>query len=486
MGRWANKYVIGLTGNIAMGKSVVRKRLESLGAYTTDADGLAHLVMAPGAPAYQPVIDWFGRWLVGSDGKIDRAKLGAIVFSHPDALARLESLTHPIILQGIDTLIRRAQQPIAVIEAIKLVDGPLGQAVDAIWVVDAVPQVQLERLMKRGLSEADAKRRIIAQNPQRDKLAKATVRITNNGSLEDVWAQIDSEWNKLMLARGLQSQQSDEVSVSVVQVMPPPTGQLSAAKVVGTPGASTPPTTETAAVTPAPAATSNLAAAPGASSAPSVIRPITPTAPLTSAAAGSADGISGTSAAPVTPAVETPAITAAAADPQPEVEAAPISMSIKIRRGMPQTAEDIARLINQGTGKSLKHIDIISRFGEKSYLLAEVNNRIVGLAGFHVDNLIARMDELLIEPEMPQAPLAKSLLEEVEKASKALQSEIGLMFVPNNAPSTLTDVFFGMGYQKMDVETIKNPAWREAAEESQPPDTQVFAKKLGERVLKPL
>src|SRR5258708_3262318 len=120
-----------------MGKSLVRKMLEHAGAYTIDADGLAHQVMAPGAPAYQPVIETFGKWILDKDGRVDRTKLGAVAFSHPEALARLEALTHPVVGQGIDTLITRAKQPIVVVEAIKLVDGVLGQQVDAIWVVDA-------------------------------------------------------------------------------------------------------------------------------------------------------------------------------------------------------------------------------------------------------------------------------------------------------------------------------------------------------------
>src|SRR5260370_7618828 len=101
-----------------MGKSLVRKMLEHLGAYTTDADGLTHQVMVPGAPAYGPVIETFGKWLLDSTNKIDRAKLGAVVFSHPEALARLEAMTHPIIGQGIDTLITPAQHPIALIAPI--------------------------------------------------------------------------------------------------------------------------------------------------------------------------------------------------------------------------------------------------------------------------------------------------------------------------------------------------------------------------------
>src|SRR5215468_8063945 len=141
VGRWANKYVIGLTGNIGMGKSLVRKMLEHLGAYTIDADGLAHQVMAPGAPAYQPVIETFGKWILDKDNRIDRIKLGAVAFSHPEALTRLEALTHPIVGQGIDTLISRAKQPIVVVEAIKLVDGVLCCQVDAVWVVDSTPQV---------------------------------------------------------------------------------------------------------------------------------------------------------------------------------------------------------------------------------------------------------------------------------------------------------------------------------------------------------
>src|SRR5258708_23641034 len=103
-----------------MGKSLVRKMLEHLGAYTIDADGMAHQVMAPGAPAYNSVLETFGNWLLDGENRIDRVKLGAVVFSHPDPLARLEALTHPIIGQGIDTLVTRARHPIRVLEAINM------------------------------------------------------------------------------------------------------------------------------------------------------------------------------------------------------------------------------------------------------------------------------------------------------------------------------------------------------------------------------
>ena len=85
MSNWPGKYVIGLTGNIATGKSAVRRMLEHLGAYGIDADALSHRAIAKGAPGYQKVIDAFGKWIVDSDGEIDRAKLGRLVFNDPEA-----------------------------------------------------------------------------------------------------------------------------------------------------------------------------------------------------------------------------------------------------------------------------------------------------------------------------------------------------------------------------------------------------------------
>jgi dephospho-CoA kinase len=182
--RWPNKYVIGLTGNIAVGKSVVRQMLQHLGAYTIDADGLGHQALAPGAPSYAPVVDMFGKFILDSEGRIDRRKLGAIVFSMPDALETLERLTHPVVLQAINTLILRAKQRVVVVEAIKLLETDLANAVDVVWVVDASRETQLRRLVeKRGLSPEEALRRVTAQPAQRDKLKRAHYVITNDGNV---------------------------------------------------------------------------------------------------------------------------------------------------------------------------------------------------------------------------------------------------------------------------------------------------------------
>ena len=159
---------------------------------------------------------------------------------------------------------------------------------------------------------------------------------------------------------------------------------------------------------------------------------------------------------------------------------------VDIRRGMPKNAEDIANLLNRTMGTNLTRMDIMMAFGEKSYLLAEVDSKPVALAGFQVENLITRMDEFVVLPGVPIPPVAEALIRAVEDSSKELQSEVGFMFLPQDATS-LAQAFVDQGYEKTDLESIKVPAWREAAIESQPPNTQILSKKLrAERVLKPL
>jgi dephospho-CoA kinase len=198
MSAWPGKFVIGLTGNIATGKSVVRKMLEHLGAYGIDADALGHRAIASDAPGYQAVVDTFGKWILAPDGQIDRAKLARVVFADPDALTQLEAIVHPLVRQAVDILIRRASQKVIVVEAIKLLEGPLRQACDTIWVTYAKKEVQISRLtQKRGMSTAIAHQRVNAQPPQVDKVKVANTVIHNEGSFEDTWQQVTKAWQVL-------------------------------------------------------------------------------------------------------------------------------------------------------------------------------------------------------------------------------------------------------------------------------------------------
>jgi dephospho-CoA kinase len=199
--KWAGKFVIGLTGNIGTGKSVVRRMLEHLGAYGIDADALSHRAIARGAPGYQKVIDLFGKYILGEKEEIDRTRLGRLVFADPTALNGLEAIVHPLVGQAVDYLIARSSQPVIVIEAIKLLESNLVEACDSIWTVYTPPNIQLNRLMKqRGMSVDDATQRIQAQPSQEKKIAAANVVIRNAGGYEDTWKQVVTAWRKFVPA----------------------------------------------------------------------------------------------------------------------------------------------------------------------------------------------------------------------------------------------------------------------------------------------
>ena len=195
MSAWPEKFVIGLTGNIATGKSVVRRMLEHLGAYTIDADTLSHRAIAKGAPGYQPVVDVFGKFILDARSEIDRAKLGRLAFNDPDVIKNLEAIVHPLVEQAVDLMIRRASQRVVVIEAIKLLEGKLAAQCDTIWTTYAPELVQKTRLMeKRGMTEQEAMQRIQSQPLQEEKLAVANVVIQNSGSFENTWKQVVAGW----------------------------------------------------------------------------------------------------------------------------------------------------------------------------------------------------------------------------------------------------------------------------------------------------
>jgi dephospho-CoA kinase len=195
MSYWSGKYIIGLTGNIATGKSVVRRMLEHLGAYGIDADALGHRAISSGAPAFQPVLDTFGSWILSFDGEIDRTRLARIVFSDPTALTRLEEIVHPYVIEAVDLLIRRSKQKVIVIEAIKLLETDLHGKCDSIWVTYASETVQITRLVeKRGMDEKTARQRILVQPPQEVKVGQADIIIRNDGSFDDTWRQVTAAW----------------------------------------------------------------------------------------------------------------------------------------------------------------------------------------------------------------------------------------------------------------------------------------------------
>jgi dephospho-CoA kinase len=184
---------IGLTGNIACGKSTVGKLLEARGAAYIDADRLVHQLLEPGTPETARIAERFGAEILTADGRVDRQKLGAIVFADPAALKDLEAILHP----GVRALIRQAMaaatEPLVVVDAIKLFESGLYKELDTAWVVTCPRAEQLRRLTEdRGLTPEQAALRIDAHGSQEEKVRLANVVIDNGGTLAETERQVDA------------------------------------------------------------------------------------------------------------------------------------------------------------------------------------------------------------------------------------------------------------------------------------------------------
>jgi dephospho-CoA kinase len=377
------KIVIGLTGNIATGKSMVRRMLEHLGAYTIDADALSHRVISKGAPGYQPVLDRFGTWLLDKDGQINREKLGRLVFSDGQALAQLEDIVHPHVNQAVKLLASRASQKVIVIEAIKLLESNLRNECDTVWVTDASQEVQVERLVrKRGMKQEDALQRVHSQSAQKEKLASAKVAINNNGSFDDLWKQVNEAWKKLF---------PEAKSEPVTQIHTKP-------------------------------------------------------------------------------------------------ESGADAEAFSLQRGKPRDSQKIADLVtNLSKGKhTMTKDDVMEAFGDKAFLLLQMGDELVGLAGWQVENLVVRTLDLYLDKKANADKALPLLLNEVERASSELQCEASLVFPPMDLVG-FDSVWKQLGYERRTPETLGVDVWADAAIESMPKGSALFFKQLRtDRVLRPI
>lgn len=376
MSAWRGKFTIGLTGNIATGKSVVRKMLEHLGAYGIDADVLSHRAISKGAPGYQPVIDTFGNWVLGSDGEIDRQKLARLVFADPEAMATLEDIVHPLVREALDILVQRAEQRIIAIEAIKLLESDLHTLCDQVWVTRATPALQIKRLLeKRDMSREEAQERIHAQSPTAEKVKQADVIIENDGSFEKTWNQVLEAWEGITREK--------------------PEYRRIPKKAVG---------------------------------------------------------------------------------------------ELDIQRATPEQADKIAAFITRHTeGKRrMTRADVMAAFGEKAYMLLLSGEQIVGLLGWQVENLITRVDDVMIQEGVNFKQGLQALLRYVEKASRELQSEAALLFLPPSLAQH-EGVWHSLGYRARTVKDLGVRAWQNAVMESMPPGTVLLFKQLRkDRILRPM
>jgi dephospho-CoA kinase len=189
-------FLLGLTGNIACGKSTVGQLLaEHYAAEYIDADRLVHALYQPGTPESRAVVERFGRDLLLADGTIDRRRLGDLVLADRAVLRELEALLDPGVMRAIDQRLAQTSAQVVVIDAIRLIESGLAARCQTVWVVICDREQQLARLQaSRGLTRQQAELRVAVQAPVEDKLRHATAVVHNRGSLDDLAQQVNDAW----------------------------------------------------------------------------------------------------------------------------------------------------------------------------------------------------------------------------------------------------------------------------------------------------
>jgi len=198
-----NRLVVGVTGGIATGKTTVCNMLKELGAYLIDFDEIARKIVEPGKPAWNQIVDYFGKQVLLKDGNIDRKKLSNIVFSDLEKRKMLESFTHPKIydefVKQVNLIAQKDDNAVIQVAIPLLIELNMQYRFHKIIVVYTSPEIQIERLMKRdGITRQQAENIIKAQLPIDEKVGFADFVINNEGSIEDTKRQVKELWNKLI------------------------------------------------------------------------------------------------------------------------------------------------------------------------------------------------------------------------------------------------------------------------------------------------
>ncbi|MFN2561065.1 MAG: dephospho-CoA kinase [Jatrophihabitans sp.] len=192
---------VGLTGGVGSGKSTVARLLADHGAVVIDADALAREVVEPGTPGFDAVVAEFGDDVVGPDGRLDRPALAAIVFNDEARRTALNGIVHPLVGKRTAELMAEAgEDAIVVFDIPLLVESNLAAGFDTVLVVEAPVDTRLARLAERGMAEADARDRMAVQASDEQRRAVAGELIGNDGSLEELSAQVDAVWERLVAA----------------------------------------------------------------------------------------------------------------------------------------------------------------------------------------------------------------------------------------------------------------------------------------------
>ena len=429
--RWPNKYIIGLTGNIATGKSVVLEMAADQGALAIDADKIVHRLLNSDAGVQKTVESAFGSIIRNPDGSINRGRLGAIVFENEEKLAILERIVHPAVRRALQAMVDESEERIVFIEAIKLLESGLVQECDQVWVTRCPREVQIERLIAfRNMDEESAALRVSAQPHQDEKISAADVVIDTAGSIEDTAGFFNMAWQRLLrnVPGPIAVWQSKQLS--------------SVAKNKNV---------------------SILSQKPQNPSEESGINTLV-----------QANADQGTQSRRSMELEDNPFV-AAAGPPNVVFQ----TEGVTIHRATPSDVPDILWLIRRTAGSAVrtKRRELLMSLGERGYLIGRRDGQISALAGWSSENLVATVDLIIITPPEDAFHTGAALMREIENTANSLVCEVILAFPPTNPPEQMQILFDKLGYTEVQAETLPN-AWQISVQENRPHDTLVLMKIL--------
>ncbi|MFZ0547666.1 MAG: dephospho-CoA kinase [Candidatus Promineifilaceae bacterium] len=451
--RWPDKVIIGLTGNIATGKSAVMNMAAEKGALTLDADKIVHQILATDKTAQAAVVRQFGTVVLASGGRINRAALAEVVFRDESALQALEQILHPIVGTVVLDRIGGSEANLVMIEAIKLLEGRLAAECDQIWVTRCPEANQIERLrVCRGMDAETAVMRVEAQSSQEEKVAMADVVIDTNGTMADTRLLFNMAWER------------------IVQSLPGPVRpvwETAEAPVVEKP------------VEPAKAA---KAAAPSPDDEP---KPKPPP-----------ERLSGSKAAEIRKrmlAKKQPASSGGGQSEQAEAESAaevgrPSGDGIVVRRARPSDVASILLLIKRATDGAvkIKRSELLLALGDRGYLIGQKGTEISTVIGWRSENLIARIDQIFVYPPEAAEVAGPAVLKEIEETAVSLMCEVILAFPSNEIAPPVLELLLDRQFEEVELARLPD-VWQAAVVDSQPDDTFILMKKLRDtRILKPV
>lgn len=471
--RWPEKVIIGLTGNIATGKSAVMRMAAEQGALTLDADKIVHEILATDKAVQAAIVRQFGPSVAGPDGQINRAAMAAVVFRDELALSALEQILHPVVRTVIVERVTNNEANLVMIEAIKLLEGSLAAECDQIWVTRCPKVKQIERLMVcRGMDSETAALRVNAQSSQEEKVAMADVVIDTDGTMADTRQLFEMAWERVV-----QLLSGPIRPAAVIEGEAPP-AEIGVETVV-----EDVPAVEAATVA------EQVAEAPVAPAEPA------PTAAAEEQPKSPPERLSGSKAAEIRKRMlarkETEETDSPAAQPEPEKIASDLPQradGVVVRRARPPDVPSILLLIQRATDGAvkIKRSELLLALGDRGYLIGQQGSEISTVIGWHSENLIARIDQIYVYPPESAEVAGPAVLQEIEDTAVNLMCEVILAFPPNGIAPPVLKLLLDRHFEEVEPARLPD-VWQVAVAESKPDDTFILMKKLRDtRVMKPV